>query len=205
MSTTLEPSPAEAPAHPEGSPYLFTTEDFDRMIEADVFPDEARVELWDGRIHEKMAKTNAHAVAGINATMTLFRNLPPGWCLSHENPIVVRSDRAPLPDLVALRGTGNDYVDRRPQAADIGLIVELSLSSLKFDTGAKLAGYAEAGVPTYWVVNLVDWVIFAHTSPLPAERRYASVATFKPGDLIPLTLGGAAIAPIAASEILPAR
>ena len=34
------------------------------MLEGEVFPKEARVGLWDGRIYEKMAKTQAHAIAG---------------------------------------------------------------------------------------------------------------------------------------------
>ncbi len=202
-----EPESATAPDRPvvEGTPYLFSTEAFYRMIELGVFPRESRVGLWDGRIYEKMAKTQAHAVAGINVTMTLMRAVPPGWCFSHENPVTVGPNKAPLPDVVVLRGIGDDYLDRRPVAADVGLVVELSLTSLKFDTGAKLAGYASAGVPAYWVVNLVDGVVHVYSDPIPAEGRFASSATVARGESFPFALGGVPVGPIAASDLLPGR
>ncbi len=205
MSTTLEQPPVEPSPTPAATCYRISTDEFYRMLESEVFPDEARLELWNGWIYEKMAKTQAHAVASINATMTLVRALPPGWCLSGENPFTVSENKAPLPDLIVLRGTGNDYRDRRPVAADIGLVVEFAYSSLKQDIGAKLEAYARAGVVAYWVFNLKDNVILVHTLPIAPEGRYASVATVKPGESFPFLLDGVQVALIAASDLLPAR
>ncbi len=205
MSTALEQSPVEALSSPVEMPYLFSVDEFYRMVEIGIFAPERRVSLWEGRLYEKMAKTQAHAVAGINITMTLARTLPPGWCLSSENPITVGPDKAPLPDMVVLRGVGNDYLDRRPSVADVGLVVEISMSSLKFDTGAKLAAYASAGIPAYWVVNLLDRVVHLHSDPIPEEGRFTSVATLKPVESFPFSLDGTPIGPIAASDLLPAR
>jgi len=205
MSTALEPESVATASSSVDSAYLFTTEDFCKMIDAEIFPDEARLELWDGRIYEKMAETFPHAAAGITVNATLNRALPPGWCLSPENPIALGVARTPLPDMVILRGTGHDYFERRAEVADVGLVVEVSVSSLKLDTGSKLAAYAEAGIPADWVVNLVDGAIHVYTTPIPAERRYASVLTFKVGETIPLTLDGVAVAQVAASDILPRR
>jgi Uma2 family endonuclease len=39
------------------------------------------------------------------------------------------------------------------------LVIEIAESSLDYDQGEKAALYAEAGVPEYWVVNLVDRVL----------------------------------------------
>ncbi len=200
-----DPAPVEVPDGPGGSPYLFTTEDFDRMIEAEVFPIEARVELWDGRIYEKMAKLQPHVVSGNKLNLALFLALPPGWFPGGENSITLGQDKVPLPDMVVFRGRPDDYNERRAGVADIGLVVELAWSSLKSDLGTRLAAYAEAGIPAYWVVNLVDGSIHVHATPVPAERRYASVVIHKPGESIPLILDGVEVARIAASEILPAR
>ncbi len=205
MSPVLDRPTVDAAPPAEESPYLFSVDDFYRMIELDIFPRESRVGLWNGRIYEKMAKTQAHAVASINASMTLFRVLPAGWCLSGENPITVGPDKAPLPDLVVLRGQGNDYLDRRPGPADVGLIVELSLSSLRIDTGPKLAAYASAGIPAYWVLNLKEGVIHVYSDPIPPEGRFASMATVGRDGSILLNLDGAPVGPIAASDLLPAR
>jgi Uma2 family endonuclease len=205
MSTTLELPLAEAVSTQQERPYLFSVEEFYRVLDNEIFPDEAKVWLWEGRIYQKMAKSQAHAVAGINVTMTLARSLPSGWCLSSENPITIGPNKAPLPDMVVLRGVGDNYLDRRPSVDDIGLVVELSVSSLKFDTGAKLTAYASAGIPAYWVVNLIDGLVLVHTNPIPAEGRYASVATVKRGETFPFLLGGTEVGPIAASDLLPAR
>jgi Uma2 family endonuclease len=205
MSSILERSPVDASATPEESPYLFSVDEFYRLLESEFFPREARVGLWDGRIYEKMAKTQAHAVAAMKANNTLTRILPPGWTLSGENPLTVGPRRAPLPDLIVLRGDPDDYIDRRPGGADVGLVVEFSLTSLKADTGPKLAAYASAGIPAYWVLNLVDGVVHVYSDPVPAESRFASAVTVKRGESFPFTLGGVPVGPIAASDLLPIR
>jgi Uma2 family endonuclease len=203
MSSVLEHSEVEAKVEPEESPYLFNTDEFYRLLETEFFPREARVGLWDGRIYEKMSKTQAHAVASINATMTLARILPPGWCLSGENPFTVSPNKAPLPDMIVLRGNGKDYIKRRPDAADVGLVIEFSHSSLKIDTGTKLDAYARTGVVAYWVLNLRDNVIQVYENPIPAEGRYATQRIAGRDDSIPFSLDGTLIANIAALDLLP--
>jgi Uma2 family endonuclease len=203
MSTALEQSPVEPLPIEEESPYLFSVGEFYQLLEIEFFPREARVGLWDGRIYEKMSKTQAHAVAGNKVNRFLVRALPDGWFVGGENPVAVSPTRAPLPDLIILRGEPDDYNARRPTANDVGLVVELSLSSLKSDTGAKLAAYAAAGIPVYWVANLVDGVLLVYSEPIPSESRYASKATFKPGDSFAIILDGVQVALVAASDLLP--
>lgn len=205
MSSVLEPTPVDALPSSEEFPYRFSVDDFYRMIELDIFPRESRVGLWNGRIYEKMAKTQAHAVSGNKVNISLMNALPRGWFVGGENPVTVAPDKAPLPDLIVLRGMPDDYLDRRPGAADVGLIVELSLSSLKVDTGPKLAAYASAGIPAYWVLNLKEGVIHVYSDPIPPEGRFASMATVGRDGSILLNLDGAPVGPIAASDLLPAR
>ncbi|WP_435016769.1 Uma2 family endonuclease [Tundrisphaera sp. TA3] len=199
-----EPSNVEVPARPEGVPYRFHVDDFYRMIELDFFARESRVGLWDGQVYEKMAKKYPHSASSIELLTNLSRVVTPGWCISVENPITIAPDKAPLPDLAILRGRGRDYFTRRPGVADVGLIVELADSSLKIDTGVKLAAYARAGIPAYWVVNLVANVVQVYERPIPEEGRYDVSESYAPGALIPLQLDGVAIGPIAASDLLPA-
>ncbi len=198
-----EPASDRDPFVPEGTPYLLSTEDFYRMIEADIFPREARVGLWDGRIYEKMAKKYPHAVAGSKLVTALIRVLPPDWCLWPEIPIAIGPNKAPLPDMAVLRGRADDYRGRHPGADDVGLVVELADSSLRIDVGVKLAAYAAAGLPTYWVVNLKDGVIHIFETPISAEGRYASASTIRRGESVTFTLGGTRIGPIFASDLLP--
>ena len=208
MSTVQEPPVAlavETAQAAEPEPYLFTAEAFLKMIAGDVFADEDRVELWDGRITTKMAKNKPHWLSSNKAHLSLIRLIPPGWCVGNENPMQLNQKRVPLPDLILFRGEHKDYIDRDPTVADVGLIVELADSSLRYDTTTKLAGYAEAGIPAYWVVNLVKNLIQVYGEPVPAERRFAREAVYAVGQSVPLRLDGALVAEIPAVDLLPVR
>ena len=202
----------EAPtAFVEGAPsgtsrrtaYSFDADSFFAMIEAGVFKPDDRVELWDGWIVEKMAESQPHVGAGIKVTMTLVPLLPPGWCLSPENPVALGLKRVPLPDFAVLRGRGDDFSRRRTESRDVGLLVELAFSSLKDDLGPRLAGYASAGIPVYWVLNLVDSIILVFERPVPAEGRYETSQTYALGQSVPFRLDGVPIAEIPAADLLP--
>jgi len=71
--------------------------------------------------------------------------------------------------------------------------------------GGKARIYARAGIPVYWVVNLVDRRVEVHTEPSgPAdEPSYAAVRSYAPGDDVPLVLDGAQVATIPAADLLP--
>jgi hypothetical protein len=51
----------EAEVWPYGGPYLFTADQFTRMVETRVFPDDVRLELLDVKVYETMAKPRAHS------------------------------------------------------------------------------------------------------------------------------------------------
>jgi Uma2 family endonuclease len=202
MSTVLEQSPVEAPSSPIEMPYLFNVDEFYRMIDLDIFPDEARVGLWEGRVYEEMGKNHPHSFSWARLNATLLPMLPPGWSLWTECSIAISPDKAPMPDLLVLRGDLESYRHRRPVAGDVGLLVELADSSLKIDTGAKLKAYARAGIPAYWVFNLRDDVIYVYTDPIPSEERYGSMTTIAPDGSIPFVLDGMQVAMIPTSNVL---
>ena len=192
----------EPDSSPNDRPYRFTVDDFHRMIDLDFFPDEARVGLWEGQVYEEMAKNHPHSFSWTGLNAALFPLLPVGWSLWAECTVAIARDKAPLPDLLVLRGDREVYRHRRPEAADIGLLVEVADTSLKIDTGGKLAAYAGANIPVYWVVNLKDGVIHVYSDPIAAENRYASTEIIPAGESIPLVLDGQHVAMIPASSIL---
>ncbi len=188
---------------PESTPYRWSADTFLAMVDANIFPGEARVFLWDGEIYEKMAKTQAHVTSANKAFLAIVRALPEGWFPGAENPVKVGENKVPLPDLIVLRGVPDDYRVRCAEAADVGLIVEVSVTSLQADTGPKLHGYARAGIATYWVVDPTGGSVRAFADPAPDEGIYRSVSVHPRGDSIPLALGHAAPFHIAVDDILP--
>jgi Uma2 family endonuclease len=202
MSSVLEQSPVEMISSPEERPYRFSVDDFLRMIDLDFFPDDVRVGLWEGQVYEEMAKKHPHSFSWAMVNATLFPILPAGWSLWTECTLAISRDKAPLPDLLILRGDLEVYRNRRPEVADVGLLIELADSSLKIDTGTKLKAYARAGIPVYWVVNLRQDVIYVYSDPIPLEDRYASMATIGRDGSIPFILDRTQVALIPGSSIL---
>lgn len=87
---------------------------------------------------------------------------------------------APEPDLVWVRR--RSYARRHPEPADVLLLIEVAESSLTEDRGEKLELYATAGIPEYWIVNLVDFTVEVHREP--RGQLYAVVRTFSSGEFV---------------------
>ncbi len=199
MSTTL--------AEPQITTYRLTAEDYFAMVDAGILRHDRRVELWGGILYEKMAKTLPHAVGFSNLVIVLARILPPGWCLWPENPITIASDKVPLPDLTIVRGVPNDYTrrGRRPEVADVGLVIEVAMTSVREDRGETLEGYARTLLPVYWIVNLRARRIEVYSRPCVRDGRgvYESAEMFGPDQSVPLAFDGVEVARIAVNDILP--
>ena len=73
--------------------------------------------------------------------------------------------------------------DMRPYfPQDIFLVIEIADSSLRYDSGPKLARYAAAGIPEVWVANLRAREVTAHADP--SGSVYTAVRTYRSGESI---------------------
>jgi Uma2 family endonuclease len=188
-------------------PYEFTTDAFLRMIEAGDFPEEARVYLEDGRIYEKMAKTNAHGMLAAAFAMTLTRKLPVGWSVIPEAQIRLDAKNSPLPDVMVIRGSDpRSYVaeGRYPDARDIGLVVEIAVTSLAKDLGSNLERFARNKVPNYWVADIPGKRILAHSKPRVVKGlgTYTQVDIIQRGGILNLVLDGRDVTHFACEDLM---
>ncbi len=71
-----------------------------------------------------------------------------------------------MPDQSVVRATVRDYTFRSPGAADVGLVFQVSDSSLARDRN-RSRRYAAHGIPVYCIVNLVDRQVEVHSDPRP--------------------------------------
>jgi Uma2 family endonuclease len=60
------------------------------------------------------------------------------------------------------------------------LLIEVALTSLRFDRSTKASIYARAGVPAYWIVNVAEHCIEAYSNP--QADGYAERVVFKSGE-----------------------
>ena len=112
--------------------------------------------------------------------------------ISPQHPLEIDDHNEPEPDLCVLRWRKDFYAGRHPLPADVLLLIEIADSSLRYDSSTKLALYARAGVPRYWIVDVRDRSILAFTQP--AGDRYLSQQRWRAGDRIPLGEPGSPLA-----------
>jgi Uma2 family endonuclease len=106
--------------------------------------------------------------------------------------------------LELLDGEHRDYLHGHPSTA--ALVVEVADSSLGLDRRLKVVLYARAGLPEYWIANLVEGVLEVHREPGPEPETaygwvYRSVEILRPpASVTPLAAPGSLI-PVA--DLLP--
>jgi len=120
---------------------------------------------------------------------------PQGFWVRTQLPLDLGATSEPEPDVSVVTGTVDDYADHPTSAV---LVVEVSDTTLGFDREQKAELYSRAGIPEYWIINLVQEQVEVHRYPSTAS--YTEVRIFHRGDEIkPL---GAPTASILVSKIL---
>jgi Uma2 family endonuclease len=182
----------------------FSVPEYHRLIELGVLTEDDNLELLEGYLVHKMSRNPPHAAALQKGNKKLLRLLPAGWDLRVQSAITL-PESEPEPDFAIIRGDENAYLMRHPTASDVGLVVEVSDSSLLGDRDDKGRIYAHAGIPCYWIVNINDRWIEVYTSPSGpvADPKFAQRVDHRPGDNISLVLGNDAPILVAVQDMLP--
>jgi Uma2 family endonuclease len=221
MSTTATINPATPPILPATPPvastssparyYLaqstfrkFTLDEYHKMIETGVLISGEPYELLEGNLVRKMSRGSPHDSAIQALYKRLLRLLTVGWDVRGQSAVTLVGGSEPEPDLAIVRGDENAFRKRHPGPAEIGLIIEVSGSSLLIDRHDKGSIYARANLPVYWVVNVVDRVIEVYTQPAgEAEAAaYSKRDDFAVGSSVPVVLDGAIVGAIAVADVL---
>ncbi|CAN5903130.1 Uma2 family endonuclease [soil metagenome] len=182
MTMTLEDQAFEDRAF---TTHKFSLETYNRMIEAEILTKQDKVELIRGEIVAMAPRGNKHLfLTNYYADRLLETYRGEAWVVS-QSPVQLQPNSEPEPDLTLLKLPIDRYKERKPQAEDILLIVEVSDSTLLYDRGKKLRLYAKADIPEVWISNLQDNVLEAYREP--KGGRYCVHLTFLEGeDVTPL-------------------
>ena len=159
----------------------FTVDECLAMLEAGVLHEDDRIELMDG-VLICMAPIGDHHDTGTDwLAMNFFRAVGDRAMVRVQGSIRLNNMSSPQPDIAILRPRPLD--DVRPYLPqDIFLVVEVADSSLRYDSGLKLARYAAAGIPEVWIANLRAREVSSHANPSGSE--YTTVRTYRPGESI---------------------
>ena len=205
MPTATAPTPVPSVNDYGGFEYMrrFTLDEYHELIRVGVLTPADQVELLEGYLVLKMPRTPAHDFAIRTLNKRLTRLVPDTFTLSNQCAATY-DDSEPEPDFTIARGDERVYRARHPGSNDSSVAIEVSASSLARDRNAKARIYARAGIPVYWVVNVVDRVIEVFTQPSgPCDApAYAKTDTYAVGTDVPLVIDGTTVGTIAVADVM---
>lgn len=182
--------------------YRFTVEQYHRMIETGILTTNDRVELLEGWIVPKMPHNPPHDGTVWLVQTALLPRLPAGWILRIQSATTT-PDSEPEPDVVVARGPGQRYFTSHPEPKDIGLVVEVSDTTLHEDRDQKGRLFARARIPVYWIINLPESKVEVYTEPRAGKRpAYRQRKDYTVPHPLPLVLDGRMVARIDLYELL---
>ncbi len=163
----------------------FSRQDYERLVAEGFFHPEERLELVDGELIMMTPQGSRHATAVCLAEGALRSLFGAGFSIRVQLPIALEPDSEPEPDLAVVVGSPRDYRDAHPQTAV--LIVEVTDTTLPYDRERKARLYAKAGIPEYWIVNLLDQCLEIHRHPEGVSSSlaaYQSRSVAQPSDVV---------------------
>lgn len=148
---------------------------------------------------------NSPHAAGVRKThhqlMQAFHN---PWYVQSQLPVDVSADTLPFPDLAVVPFRDDFYATAHPSGRLVSLIVEVADTSLQNDLTEKAELYATAGIPEYWVVDVLNRVVYVLRDPgtvVANGTAYRSHQQLAPdGTITPLA---APDRPVKVADLLP--
>jgi Uma2 family endonuclease len=128
-----------------------------------------RVELVEGEIFRMSPQKSAHATALTLATALLVKKFPPGYAVRVQLPLAIDTKTELEPGIAVVRGQPRDHLKGHPSTA--ALVIEVADTSLQYDRTTKSRLYAKAGIPDYWIIDLVHRHIEVRRQPARVPKK----------------------------------
>jgi Uma2 family endonuclease len=158
-----------------------TAEEYDSMIEKGAFDRlQRRIELIRGELREMNPAGPVHEDYIDYLNRWSVSSTEASECVVRVQSSIDLDDSRPEPDIAWLKS--GRYAQRRPQAADVLLIIEVADSSLPDDLEEKAGLYAQFNIAEYWVVDIQGRCIHVHQHS--DGHRYQEVVQVSSGQTI---------------------
>ncbi len=205
MSAVAIPMPNSPAATAVPTLFRLTVADYHEMGERGILGPEDRVELLDGFLVNKPMQNSQHGSTVVRLTHKLIvASMMGGWQIRIQVPLTLDGSE-PEPDAALARGDLRSYDMRHPDGSEVGVVIEVSDTSLGSDRGFKGPIYARAAIPQYWIVNIPERQIEVYTDPTgpDATPQYAKRTDYSASQAVPLILDGQSVALIPVADLLP--
>ena len=155
--------------------YSFTAEEFERLGEAGILRQDARLELIEGEIFEMSPIGSLHAACVNFLSMLLNRLFGESHIIATQNPIRLSDFSEPQPDISLLRRRDDYYRERHPTPADVLIVIEVADMTVVKDKTIKIPLYARAGIAEAWLVNIPEERVEVYSNPAGGMYQRAEV------------------------------
>lgn len=155
--------------------YSFTAEEFERLGEAGILRQDARLELIEGEIFEMSPIGSLHAACVDALALLLFEIARRRFIVRVQNPVLLNDFSEPQPDVTLLRWRDDFYRDALPTPEDVLLVMEVADTTVVTDRKVKLPLYARAGITEVWLVNIPEEQVEIYSDPADGSYRRAEV------------------------------
>ena len=145
MSAAMEEEPRR---------HRITVDEYYRMGELGLIAPDARVELIDGEIIDMAPIGNPHMATVDRLVKLLIHAVGDRAIVRCQGAVQLGDYSAPEPDFVLLAPRTDYYSTRRAISSDTLLAIEVSDTTLKYDSGRKMSLYARHDVPELWVIDV---------------------------------------------------
>ena len=155
----------------------FSVDDYHKMGEAGLFAEDERVELLEGRVYAVTPVGRRHAaiVAKLIAFFAPLRERTVVWV---QNPLQLPPYGEPEPDVALLRFSETFYEDEVPEPGDVLLVIEVCRQQPSDSTARVKPIYAEAGVPEFWIVDLIHNRTEVYLEPAGGDYNLKDLVPF---------------------------
>ncbi|MCE9530974.1 MAG: Uma2 family endonuclease [Planctomycetes bacterium] len=192
MSTLTAPIPASSPPF-RAQRARWTVDEFHKLVGLPVFEGRKMI-LVDGEILDMPAPNHPHDLCVAKTNRTFGKIFPDDiYWVRIQMSLPLGKNTDPIPDLAVIVG---EMTTHQVHPTSALMVVEVSNTSLDYDTGDKADLYASAGIADYWVLDVNGRKLIVFRDPIAdstraSGHRYATIQTLD---------ASATIAPLAAPQ-----
>jgi Uma2 family endonuclease len=155
--------------------HSFTAEEFERMGEAGIFRQGARLELIEGEIFEMSPIGSSHAACVDALALHLTEVARRRFIVRVQSPVRLNDFNEPQPDVTLLRWRDDFYRGAHPSPDDVLLVVEVAETTVVADRKLKVPLYARAGIAEAWLVDIPGGQLEIYSDPSAGSYQRAEV------------------------------
>lgn len=160
----------------------FSVESYHKMADTGILKPTDRVELIEGKIITMSPMKSAHAACVRRLGNIMQYIFKEKVMVSEEKAITLGTHSEPEPDITIAKFRDDFYEEAHPTEKDIFVVIEVSLSTQKYDRETKIPLYASYNIPEAWIVDLKAKTIEVYEGP--KGETYTSKKVFGLNDIL---------------------